>query len=164
MEIRTDRMVTDYASMHRERMSNARDVDGFSDALAKVRGSNLGDRVSGRKKAPYSHLAKDGVINYNGVTFICDNEKQRICLGDVSDPKNCITVGLSGGGSLCVNRDNLGDLSKAIGMFSPEDVNRIMRAIAQDTKCQQMQQELDDEKNNVAEISDSSKNAEKEEE
>ncbi len=24
------------------------------------------------KKAPYSHLAKDGIIDYNGVIFVCD--------------------------------------------------------------------------------------------
>jgi hypothetical protein len=52
---------------------------------------------------------------------------------------------LSGGGSLIVNRDNLGDLAKAIGMFSPEDVNLIMRAIAEDAKIQQMKQQIDDE-------------------
>ncbi|MDD6243438.1 MAG: hypothetical protein PUA99_09985 [Roseburia hominis] len=34
-------------------------------------------------------------------------------------------------------------------MFSPEDVKRIMQAIAQDTKVQQMQKELDDEKNSI---------------
>ena len=37
-------------------------------------------------------------------------------------------------------------------MFSPEDVKRIMQAIAQDTKVQQMQKELDDEKNSIGNL------------
>lgn len=96
------------------------------------------------KKAPYSELAEDGVIVYNGVTFVCDDENERICLGDTSDPGKCISIPLSKGGSLLVNRDNIGDLSKAINMFSPEDIDRILSAIAQDTKAQQMEQEVDD--------------------
>ncbi|MCM1253704.1 MAG: hypothetical protein NC321_12860 [Clostridium sp.] len=94
---------------------------------------------------PYSYLAKDGIIDYNGVIFVCDTKNKSLCLGDTSNPKNCITIGLSGGGSLVVNRDNLGDLAKAIGMFSPEDVNLILRAIAEDAKIQQMKQQIDDE-------------------
>ena len=38
---------------------------------------------------------------------------------------NCISVSLSGGGSLVVNRNNLDDLSRAIGMFTPEDVKNM---------------------------------------
>lgn len=98
-------------------------------------------------KAPYSYLAKDGIIDYNGVIFVCDYEKNRICLGDVTHREDCISVPLSEGGSLVVNRENLGDLSKAIKMFSPEDIKRIMQAIAQDTKCQQIRMELEEEKN-----------------
>ena len=79
--------------------------------------------------APYSGMAENGMICYKGVVFTCDP--------------------LAGGGSLLVNRDNLDELSRAIGMFSPEDVKRIMQAIAQDTKVQQMQKELDDEKNSI---------------
>ena len=33
-----------------------------------------------------------------------------------------------------VNRDNLSDLSQAITMFCPEDINRIMTAIAEDKR------------------------------
>ena len=95
-------------------------------------------------KVPYGHLAKDGVIIYNGVLFTCDERSNSICLGDVSDPKKVINVTLSGGGHLKVNRDCLDQLGKAIGMFSPEDVNLIMRAIHQDTKVQSMQKEIED--------------------
>lgn len=95
-------------------------------------------------KVPYGHLAKDGVIIYNGVLFTCDERSNSICLGDVTDPKKVINITLSGGGHLKVNRDNLEQLGKAIGMFSPEDVNLIMRAIHQDTKVQSMQKEIED--------------------
>ncbi len=103
-------------------------------------------------KCPYQALAKDGVIEYKGVTFVCDFLRNQITLGDVSNKKDCIIVALSEGGSLVVNRDNLSDLSKAIGMFSAEDVNRIMRAIALDNKIHQMQQELEEEENKVIEM------------
>ncbi len=95
-------------------------------------------------KVPYGHLAKDGVIVYNGVLFTCDEKTNSICLGDVSDPKKVINVTLSGGGHLKVNRDCIDQLGKAIDMFSPEDVNLIMRAIHQDTKLKSMQKEIED--------------------
>lgn len=101
---------------------------------------------TGADKVPYGYLARDGVICYNGVNFVCDEKTNSICLGDMADKKNVITIALSGGGHLKVNRDNLGELSKAAGMFSPEDLNLIMRAIAQDTKIQSMQKEIDDMK------------------
>ena len=95
-------------------------------------------------KVPYGYLAKDGIINYNGVVFTCDEKTNSICLGDVTDKKQVINIPLSGGGHLKVNRKNLGQLSKAIGMFSPEDVNLILRAIHLDTKVQSVQKEVDD--------------------
>lgn len=102
-------------------------------------------------KVPYGHLAKDGVITYNGVVFVCDERTNSICLGDMTDKSQVITVALSGGGHLKVNRNNLGDLSKAVGMFSPEDLNLIMRAIALDTKIQSVQKEIDDMENSIGE-------------
>ena len=43
-------------------------------------------------KCPYSHLAKDGLIEYNGVVFVCDYKRNSICLGDVSDSKNVLNI------------------------------------------------------------------------
>ena len=103
-------------------------------------------------KVPYGHLAEDGTITYNGVVFVCDERTNSICLGDVGDRENTLVIPLSEGGCLKVNRDNLGDLSRAIGMFSPEDVNRIMRAIAKDNKAKQMEAELEDEKSDVTNL------------
>ncbi len=109
-------------------------------------------REAGRVKVPYGNLAKDGVIEYNGVTFVCDERTNSICLGDVSDTKNTLVIPLAEGGCLKVNRDNLGDLQRAIGMFSPEDVNRILRAIAKDNKARQMREELEEDKASVTEM------------
>lgn len=100
-------------------------------------------------KVPYGNLAKDGVINYNGVCFVCDERTNSICLGNMEEKDKVINITLSGGGHLRVNRDNISDLAKAAGMFSPEDLNLIMRAIARDTKIQSMKQEMDDMKADV---------------
>lgn len=97
-----------------------------------------------KESVPYGYLEQDGVITFNGVTFVCDEQSNSICLGDMSDSKNVLTIPLENGGSLKVNRDNIGDLSKAISMFSPEDVNRILRAIADDNKAQEELREIDD--------------------
>ena len=93
---------------------------------------------------PYGEFAQDGVITYNGVTFVCDERTNSICLGDMSDKSKVLNIALSDGGCLKVNRDNIGDLSACVGMFSPEDLNLIMRAIAQDTKAQEMLLEKED--------------------
>ncbi|MCI8692475.1 MAG: hypothetical protein HFH91_06985 [Lachnospiraceae bacterium] len=95
-------------------------------------------------KVPYGYLAKDGVIEYNGVCFVCDEKTNSICLGDMTDTKNVLTITLSGGGHLKVNRNSVGLLSRAAGMFSPEDLNLIMRAIAQDAKIMSVQKEIED--------------------
>ena len=98
-----------------------------------------------QQKCPYSHLAKDGLIEYNGVIFVCDYKRNSICLGDMSNPKNVLNISLPSGGNLKVNVDNFGDLSKAAGMFSPADLNAIMRAIAQYNHCTKKLNELDEE-------------------
>lgn len=107
------------------------------------------DKMRTAPKVPYGHLAKDGVIEYNGVVFVCDEKTNSICLGDMTDRSKVITVTLSGGGHLMVNRDCIGQLSKAAGMFSPEDLNMILRAIAQDTKIQSVKKEIDDMENSI---------------
>ncbi len=115
--------------------------------IAKPRGSSFLARLARTHRAPYSYLADEsGQIVYNGVTFYCDDKKQQICLGDMTDTKNVLNIPLSKGGCLRVNRNNLGDLAKAIGMFSPEDVERILRAIANDNRAKQMQFEIEQEK------------------
>lgn len=110
-----------------------------------IDGSFYTEKLSKEKKAPYSGLAdENGMITYKGVVFLCDDEKQTISLGDMTDEKKILSIPLEEGGCLKVNRDNLGDLSRAISMFSPEDVRRIMSAIAQDTQCTRKQMEIEE--------------------
>jgi hypothetical protein len=114
----------------------------------------LMEKLNGTYKetVPYGYLEQDGVITYNGVTFVCDERSNSICLGDMSNSKDVITIPLADGGSLKVNRDNIGDLSKAISMFSPEDINRIMRAIADDNKAQEELHEIEDEEDSISKL------------
>lgn len=83
----------------------------------------------GQKKCPYSALAKDGIIEYNGVIFKCDYEKNALYLGDMSEGADIITVNLPSGGTLKINADNIDQISRCAGMFTPEDLNAILRAI-----------------------------------
>lgn len=102
--------------------------------------------IGNRGTIPYSVLADEtGTIEYNGVVFVGDVKSNSLCLGDMSDPNNVLTVQLSDGGYLKVNLDSLDSLAKAITMFSPEDQNRIMRAIAQYNKLKQIEQQIEDE-------------------
>ncbi len=146
----------DYHAVSEKILLEQKEKETETDSLASagktevVPGQKLKAHLNGEdKKVPYGHLAKDGVIEYNGVVFACNERYNRLELGDVSNLNDCIVVALEGGGSLVVNRDNIGDLSKAIGMFSPEDVNRIMRAIHQDAKARQVLAEIEDEENSV---------------
>ena len=134
-------------SEEEEEESSADKIDAQKIYQAAVAGkSNPFEVVREGSKVPYGHLAKDGVIVYNGVCFVCDEETNSICLGDMTDKKKVLNIPLSGGGHLKVNRDSIGLLSKAAGMFSPEDLNLIMRAIAEDKKIQSVQKEIEDEK------------------
>lgn len=109
-----------------------------------------------RGKAPYSMLAdpKTGKIEYNGVEYYCDFQKNQICLGDMTDIDNILNIPLSGGGRLMLNRNNLDDLEKSIKLFSPEDISIIMQAIATDNKMRQIQQELEDEASGLKVLKD----------
>lgn len=103
---------------------------------------------------PYESYANGDTITYNGVVFSCDKEKNAICLGDMSNKGDVLTIPLEGGGSLMVNRNSIGMLADAMSMFSPEDANRIMRAIADDKKAQETQKEIEDDKNSLGDDAD----------
>ena len=107
-----------------------------------------------KKSFPYEHLAENGVITYNGVEFVCDAQRNAICLGDMSNKKDVLIIPLEGVGNLMVNRNNLGDLSRAISMFSPEDINRIMCAIADDNKAREAQEEIEEDTNSIGDDAD----------
>lgn len=82
-------------------------------------------------------------IEYKGVTFVCDRATNELKLGNCSNPDKCIRVPLAGGGTLVVNRNNIDDLARAIGMFSPEDKANIMRAIQSDRIAQKALSEIE---------------------
>ncbi len=110
-----------------------------------IDGSYVEKKIETEKKAPYSFMADgQGYIQYHGVTFFCDDEKQVISLGDISDPKQVLTIPLEDGGCLKVNRANIGDLSHAISMFTPGDIKRILSAIAQDAHCTRKINEMEE--------------------
>ena len=95
----------------------------------------------------YFAMAHDGVISYNGTTFICDKDANALTVGNVSDRNKCISVGLSKGGSLIFNRDDTDGVMNAITMFSPEDQERIMKAIQMDNMSQKALKDIEDLKN-----------------
>jgi hypothetical protein len=138
----------DYMARTSERSARTAEQSGF---FAKVMEET-------KKTCPYSHMAKDGVIDYKGVQFVCDYRTNSICLGDVSDPKKVLNISLPSGGNLKVNLENLKDLNKAAGMFSPADLNAIMKAISEYNHCTKKLNELEEDKieavGNVAEKSD----------
>ena len=97
-----------------------------------------------QKICPYSHLDVGGYIKYNGVVFVCDYRTNSICLGDMQNPKKVLRIILPSGGKLNVNEDNFEDLSKVTSMFTPEDLNAIMRAIAHYNFSKKKFDELDE--------------------
>lgn len=107
-----------------------------------------------KNDVPYFYLAKDGLIEYNGVVFVCDEEHKAICLGDMTKAENVITIPLTEGGCLKVNRNNLSELSQAISMFSPSDIRRILVAIQQDAKCEQMKLQLDEDSDSIGDAAE----------
>lgn len=120
----------------------------FQDKLIK--------QIKGEKHAPYDYLATDGCINYNGVTFICDTEKNQLCLGDVSNPHNCLIVSLENGGTLMVNHDQIGDLGRAITMFTTEDQKRIMYAVSMYKKAKELEEQIEDDTAGIGDSAEAS--------
>jgi len=98
---------------------------------------------------PYSEYMEDGRIVYNGVAFTCNAQEHSICLGDMSDPRKVVTIPLSGGGILKVNRKEIGSLGKAMGMFSAEDVGNILRALEEDKQIQANRFAIEEEENDT---------------
>ncbi|MDD6191596.1 MAG: hypothetical protein PUB24_00760 [Lachnospiraceae bacterium] len=112
--------------------------DGFSELIHPP-----GRDMNG-KRAPYEDLAVDGIISYNGTTFVCDRDKNQLRLGNTADKNNCLNIPLSGGGNLIVNKDNLEDLANAIDMFNPKDQYLIMRALMEYKKIQEIKGEIEE--------------------
>lgn len=103
-------------------------------------------------QSPYGCMANaNGSVTFNDVTYQYHSDSKYLDLGDVSNEDNVLTIPLSGGDTLRVNRDNIDDLAKSIGMFTPQDQKRIMDAIRTDAKCKEKKQEVEDFQNKVYE-------------
>lgn len=114
-------IMNDYMTTAREnKVNNVSETQGIFSKYIKGENANF----------PYSSLAKDGVIEYNGVVFVGDSKSNSLCLGDMSNKNRVMHIQLSGGGMLKVNYDNVGDLKEAIGMFSGRDQGIILKAIS----------------------------------
>ncbi|MCR5557757.1 MAG: hypothetical protein K6F75_09400 [Butyrivibrio sp.] len=111
---------------------------------SKSFGSHLSE--ASEQKCPYSIRAKDGIISYNGVNFVCDYQQNAITLGNMYEKEKVLKIYLPSGGALHVNVDNIDQLSKAAGMFTPEDLNAIMRAIHEYNHCTRKRYEIEEEK------------------
>ncbi len=125
-------------------------ANGFTNDTVETTGDfgTIALVTAGENTCPYSYLASDGVIEYNGVTFVCDYKNNAISLGDVtSDPSKVLNIPLPSGGNLYVNVDNFDDLAKAAGMFSPKDLNAILRAMETYKHCSSKIKEIEDEEN-----------------
>lgn len=139
MDVAATKTVTsryEYYTNRADEVKNGKSADNTEELFGK-RGNDV----------PYGYLANNGVITYQGVVFVCDAENKCLLLGDCSNLNNCIKVPLSNGGNLIFNRNNISSISQALGMFSPEDVSRIMKAIAEDAKSKQVQNEIDEDIN-----------------
>ena len=107
--------------------------------------THLNKASENEKKCPYSFMAQNGIINYNGVIFNCDYQQNAITLGNMYEKEKVLKIYLPSGGALHVNIDNIDQLSKAAGMFTPEDLNAIMRAIHQYNHCTRKRYEIEEE-------------------
>ncbi len=120
----------------------------------------INQKMNGENPGDWYLLAdENGIVSYNGVNFVLDN--QQLCLGNMDETDNVLSIPLSGGRTLKVNRNNIDDLGKAIGMFSPEDINRILRAISEDTHCRRKLNEIEDDKNHPGKENVSEEDAQK---
>lgn len=101
-------------------------------------------------ECPYEYLADaNGTIEYNGIVFQCDKEHHALCLGNMEETDNILTIPLSEGGVLKVNRKNIGELGKAIGLFSPQDVKRILQALSIDAKAHSKKYEMEKQEEEI---------------
>jgi hypothetical protein len=106
--------------------------------------------ISMSMQSPYGAMADDlGLISYNGVTYQYSSSDRYLCLGDMNEEDNILTIPLSSGDTLRINRNSIDDLAKSISMFPPKDQKRIMEAIHTDAKCRSKRNEMEEFENKV---------------
>lgn len=120
--------------------------------LEEVRTKPLHGKYYEKENTYFSMADESGLIVYNDVTFYCDKLTNTLKLGDCGIPQNCLIIPLEKGGSLMVNRNKLGDLMRAITMFSPEDQKRILEAIQKERMVGGTMTKLEVQKNEILDI------------
>lgn len=135
---KTGKNAYDFEDVFTNSKNTQQSADAVSPGINYTKSSETAVKSAGKS---YADLANEaGLINYNGVVFKYENNT--LCLGDVSNKNNVLTIPLSGGECLMVNRNSLDDLAKAIGLFSPQDTKRILDAIAADAKAKSKDAEI----------------------
>lgn len=86
---------------------------------------------------------------YQNVSLEVNGDNKKMLISGGSSGRT-IHVGLSNGWALEFDRD--ADISGLIGLFSPEDIKRIMEAIVKDNMAQEAEEELDETKEGVGEL------------
>lgn len=123
-------------------------LDHFQEATEKITSDSkvlLDHLGEDEQECEYFSMAENGVISYKSAMFVCDYERNELQLGDCSNRSKCLTIPLTNGGNLVVNRDNIEELKDAITMFSPEDQLLIMKAIMMDKRAQEVLREIEEE-------------------
>lgn len=121
--------------------SSFTNVTATSDVYTNLIYNNV---INLSRQSPYGAMANaSNLIAYNGVTYQYSSTTNCLCLGDMKEEDNILSIPLSTGDTLLVNRNNLDDLAKSIGMFVPADQKRIMDAIYTDAKCRSKQVEIE---------------------
>ncbi len=147
MDLNFNRHLSCYESL--ERTAHEKLYDKTVSDSRKDFFSFLVNKEAEKIRCPYSYLAKDGIIEYNGVIFVCDALTNSICLGNMDDTKHVLNIRLKSGGYLKLNTNNIDEFSKAASMFTPEDLKVIMDAIAQYNHCQRKLEEIENEKSKI---------------
>jgi hypothetical protein len=123
---------------------SGKNVTTTSDTYTNSKFSQIIDQT---QSSLYGRMADSkGEIKYNDTTYLYDAKKKEISIGDVSNKDDVISVTLTTGDTLLINRNNIDAVAKSIGLFTPKDVNRILNAIAQDAKAQSKRFEIENDK------------------
>ncbi|WP_310602737.1 hypothetical protein [Anaerosporobacter sp.] len=138
---------TDEADTYSSTSSTYKNVTTASDMYTKQLYNNI---INISNQSPYGAMADNsGNITYNGVTYQYSSSDNTLCLGDMRYKEDVLDIPLSGGDTLRVNRNNMDQLARSIGMFTPADQKRIMEAIYTDAKCRSKEAEIEENENKV---------------
>lgn len=100
----------------------------------------------------------NGIVEYNDVTITVNNDFKTISIGDVRRG-DVLTVPLTNGYRFSFNMNNLNDVRSCLSLFQPEDVRRILQAIAEFNYKKKKEAEIEQDKLYLGEAGDEAKKA-----